>query len=168
MKRTNLIIGAAVLTALAALGSACSSTRTATSPIPSATEAVLPSTAEALTPVNDVSAQGSVRAAIEASGQVFARDGSYQNLTAAKMKGTASTAQYVTTPSTSYDQVSFQIRGDSALALVAMSPSGVCFGAVSVADVFSYTHSGIDQTNCDAADVPYPYASWPGDEVAQK
>ena len=60
------------------------------------------------------------------------------------------------------------LRGPSSIALVAMSPSGTCFGALSDEETFSYSRSDVGQTSCDAADLPYPNPDWPGSDVAQR
>ncbi len=152
------IIGMAML---AALGSACKSAQTAKPLlVPPASEVPIPSQADSLTPTNDVAAQGSIREAIAASGKVFVKDGSYRKLTAASMQAVAPGVRYGLTPSTSYGEVSFQVRGDTVLALASMSPSGVCFGALSQRDAFTYSHSDIGQMSCDAADVPYSTHGW--------
>lgn len=160
-----VIIGAA---ALALLGSSCRSAPVESVPVktPSpASGAVFG--VDAFDPQNDVAAQGSVRTTIAASGKILADEGSYENLTAAKLQVLVPTLRFGST-STSYDRVSFQVRGDSVIALTAMSPSGACFGALDEGDAFSYSHSDVGQASCNAADVPYSNPSWPGSDVAQK
>lgn len=149
----STIIGVAIL---AALGSSCKSAETKPVPSPAAS---VPSSATGIDPVNDVSAQGSVHSAIAASKKVFVKDGSYKNLTAASMSAVVPNLRF-DIPSTSYLEVNFQVRGDSSLALAAMSPSGACFGALGHGGDFAYSHSGAGQTVCDATDVPYSESGW--------
>lgn len=159
------IIGAAVLVALTA--GSCTSTQATRSPAATPSPESAPTGVAAFDPTNDVAAQGSVRAAIAASGQISIHDGNYQNVTDVKMHALAPALRFVKV-SDAYDEVSFQVRGPEWIALVAMSPSGVCFGALGDAGTFSYTHGDVGQTSCDAADLPYPNPDWPGSDVAQK
>ena len=159
-----VIIGAA---ALALLGSSCRSAPVESVPVATPSPSGAVSGVDAFDPQNDVAAQGSVRTTIAASTKVFADEGSYENLTAAKMQALVPTLRFGST-STSYDRVSFQVRGESVIALTAMSPSAACFGALNEGDAFSYSHSDVGQASCNATDVPYANPSWPGSEVAQK
>lgn len=157
-----MILGAAMF---ALLGSACKQTDELT-PVATPSEGSAPSGLPALDEVNEVGAQGSVRTAIAVSGKIIEKTGTYQDVTVAAMELAAPDIRFVT-PSTSWDEVSFDVRGDPVVAFAAMAPSGVCFGALDEGAAFSYTHSDAGQTGCDAADVPYPIPGWPGPDVAQ-
>jgi len=113
--------------------------------------------AEALTPENGVSAQGSIRAAVTASRLFLERHGDLSTLTETSLVNQTPELLYVPS-SRVFNEVSYNVRGDAILAVAAMSPSGACFGALDDGSSHrpAYSHTDIGQLECNAKDVPYP------------
>ncbi|MEX0992072.1 MAG: type II secretion system protein [Actinomycetota bacterium] len=114
---------------------------------------------------NDKAAQSSVRNALVAAKTIFTDTDDYSLVTVATLDATEPSLDYLAV-STDDTEISFDVRDtaslipDGAIALVAYSASGRCFGLLNesdTGDVFSNDPAAAD---CDAADVSYGDLDW--------
>ena len=113
---------------------------------------------------NDKAAQSSVRNALAAAKTIFTDTDDYSTVDATSLPATEPSLQYATPSSTPTD-VSFLVgdttagQANGAIALVAYSKSGACFGLFDEADAGTTFEHATGQTDCDAADVAVPAAA---------
>ncbi len=107
---------------------------------------------------NDKAAQSSVRNALAAAKTIFTDTDDYSTVTAATMTATEPSLQYAT-PSTTPTDVSLLVQNTTAgqvkgaIALVAYSKSGACFGLLDEADAGTTFEHATGQATCDAAGI---------------
>jgi len=113
---------------------------------------------------NDKAAQSSVRNALAAAKTIFTDTDDYSTVTVATLGATEPSLQYAN-PSTTPTDVDFLVQDttagqvDGAVALVAYSKSGACFGLLDEADAGTTFEHATGQANCDAGDIAIPAAA---------
>jgi type IV pilus assembly protein PilA len=115
---------------------------------------------------NDKAAQSGVRNALAAAKTIFTDTDDYSTVTAGTLTASEPSLTYAAT-SNGPTAVGFEVRdtvsglSNGAIAMVALSKSGTCFGLLDESDTgTAFSHDGGGSTTCDSADVQYGNAGW--------